>query len=80
MPSLVTAVENTKKGEDASNAREGALMAFECLCDSLGRLFEPYLHGILPSSSTPSPTAPAPCATRRSPPRSASRRACRRWA
>ena len=49
MPSLQTAVENTKKGEDASNAREGALMAFECLCDSLGRLFEPYLHGILPS-------------------------------
>lgn len=36
--------------EDKSNpeAREGALCAFECLSDKLGRLFEPYVISILP--------------------------------
>ena len=29
-------------------AREGALFAFECLVEKLGRLFEPYVIHILP--------------------------------
>ena len=29
-------------------AREGALFAFECLVERLGRLFEPYVIAILP--------------------------------
>jgi hypothetical protein len=28
--------------------REGSLQAFECLCEKLGRLFEPYVIHILP--------------------------------
>lgn len=36
--------------EDKKDAagREGALQAFECLCEKLGRLFEPYVIHILP--------------------------------
>ena len=48
MDRLKCAVEGKAKGEQTSNAREGALHAFELLCEVLGRLFEPYIITILP--------------------------------
>jgi HEAT repeat protein len=44
MEALKGGVENKKD----ANAREGALLAFECLSSKLGRLFEPYVIQILP--------------------------------
>jgi hypothetical protein len=44
MDALKEAVENEKQPA----AREGGLLAFECLCERLGRLFEPYVTKILP--------------------------------
>jgi len=44
MERLKSGVENKKD----QNAREGALIAFECLSGKLGRLFEPYVIQILP--------------------------------
>lgn len=44
MDKLKEAVEDEKNPP----AREGALLAFECLCERLGRLFEPYVTKILP--------------------------------
>ena len=44
MDALKAAVED----KQSPLAREGALLAFECLCLKLGRLFEPYVINILP--------------------------------
>jgi hypothetical protein len=44
MTVLQTAVEDKKH----PSARQGALFAFECLCNTLERLFEPYVIQILP--------------------------------
>lgn len=44
MPALQEAVKNKKNYRH----REGALFAFECLCNLLGRLFEPYVVHLLP--------------------------------
>jgi HEAT repeat protein len=44
MEALKNGVENKKD----QNAREGALLAFECISSKLGRLFEPYVIQILP--------------------------------
>ncbi len=44
MTALQTAVEDKKH----PYARQGALFAFECLCNTLERLFEPYVIQILP--------------------------------
>lgn len=44
LESLKAMVENKKDAE----GREGSLQAFECLCEKLGRLFEPYVIHILP--------------------------------
>jgi hypothetical protein len=44
LEALKAMVENKKDAE----GREGSLQAFECLCEKLGRLFEPYVIHILP--------------------------------
>jgi hypothetical protein len=44
LEALKSMVEDKKHAE----GREGSLQAFECLCEKLGRLFEPYVIHILP--------------------------------
>ncbi|GBG78816.1 hypothetical protein CBR_g28040 [Chara braunii] len=44
MDKLKTGVED----KASAKSREGALFAFECLCEKMGRLFEPYVIHILP--------------------------------
>ncbi len=44
MDSLRSLIEDKKDPK----AREGGLLAFECLVDKLGRLFEPYVIHVLP--------------------------------
>lgn len=45
---VVDALKHAVEDKASATAREGALMAFECLCTKLGRLFEPYVIHILP--------------------------------
>jgi hypothetical protein len=44
LDSLKAMVEDKRDAQ----GREGSLQAFECLCEKLGRLFEPYVIHILP--------------------------------
>ncbi|KAH7283513.1 hypothetical protein KP509_34G010800 [Ceratopteris richardii] len=44
MDALKAGVED----RNSAKSREGALFGFECLCEKLGRLFEPYVIHILP--------------------------------
>lgn len=44
MTTLTTAIQN----KNDYRQREGALFAFEMLCNMLGRLFEPYIVHVLP--------------------------------
>lgn len=44
MDALKAGVED----RNSAKAREGSLFGFECLCEKLGRLFEPYVIHILP--------------------------------
>lgn len=45
---IVDALKAGLEDRNSAKAREGALFGFECLCDKLGRLFEPYVIQILP--------------------------------
>ena len=45
---VVDALKVAVEDKASASGREGALMAFECLCTKLGRLFEPYVIHILP--------------------------------
>lgn len=44
LDSLKAAAEDKRE----ARIREGALLAYECLCEKLGRMFEPYIIHILP--------------------------------
>ncbi|KAK9146319.1 hypothetical protein Sjap_006222 [Stephania japonica] len=45
---IVAVLEQGLEDRNSAKAREGALLAFECLCENLGRLFEPYVIQMLP--------------------------------
>nr|XP_027089601.1 protein ILITYHIA [Coffea arabica] len=45
---IVTVLREGLADRNSAKSREGALLAFECLCDKLGRLFEPYVIQMLP--------------------------------
>ncbi|XP_071922276.1 protein ILITYHIA-like isoform X1 [Coffea arabica] len=45
---IVTVMREGLADRNSAKSREGALLAFECLCDKLGRLFEPYVIQMLP--------------------------------
>ncbi|OWM67342.1 hypothetical protein CDL15_Pgr000794 [Punica granatum] len=45
---IVDALREGLVDRNSAKRREGALMAFECLCEKLGKLFEPYVIQMLP--------------------------------
>ncbi|KAG6482942.1 hypothetical protein ZIOFF_059581 [Zingiber officinale] len=46
--SIITALHEGLQDRNSAKSREGALLGFECLCEKLGRLFEPYVIQMLP--------------------------------
>ncbi|XP_059665692.1 protein ILITYHIA isoform X2 [Cornus florida] len=45
---IVATLQGGLVDRNSAKCREGALLAFECLCEKLGRLFEPYVIQMLP--------------------------------
>ncbi|XP_062084326.1 protein ILITYHIA [Humulus lupulus] len=45
---IVTVLREGLADRNSAKCREGALLGFECLCETLGRLFEPYVIQMLP--------------------------------
>ncbi|VFQ92643.1 unnamed protein product [Cuscuta campestris] len=45
---IVKALHEGFLDRNSAKSREGALLAFECLCETLGKLFEPYVIQMLP--------------------------------
>ncbi|XP_057801902.1 protein ILITYHIA-like [Salvia miltiorrhiza] len=45
---VMTALRDGLSDRNSAKSREGALLAFECFCDKLGRIFEPYVIQMLP--------------------------------
>lgn len=45
---VMTTLQDAIKNKKNYRHREGALFAFQCLCNTLGRLFEPYVVHLLP--------------------------------
>ncbi|XP_031484285.1 protein ILITYHIA isoform X1 [Nymphaea colorata] len=45
---IVSVLREGMEDRNSAKSREGALLGFECLCEKLGRLFEPYVIQILP--------------------------------
>eukprot|EP00897_Mesotaenium_endlicherianum_P004938 jgi/Mesen1/4472/ME000228S03455 len=45
---IMDALKRGLEDKVSPKAREGALLGFECLCEKIGRLFEPYVIHILP--------------------------------
>ncbi|CAI9767444.1 unnamed protein product [Fraxinus pennsylvanica] len=45
---IITVLHEGLSDRNSAKSREGSLLAFECLCEKLGRLFEPYVIQMLP--------------------------------
>lgn len=45
---IVAVLQESLEDRNSAKSREGALLGFECLCEKLGKLFEPYVIQILP--------------------------------
>ncbi|KAJ7973575.1 translational activator GCN1 [Quillaja saponaria] len=45
---IVAILQENLADRNSAKSREGALLGFECLCETLGRLFEPYVIQMLP--------------------------------